>query len=207
MAASPRVVGAVRPASRPRTPAWLPRASTPPRIAGLPLRTPSLRLTLPAERLGPPTELLRLGLLLIAERLLLDERLGLLLIDERLGLDERLELLLKLLRLELLLEEWLLPEERLLLTELLCPPPPPRLPPLRCARAGVALSARAIIASAITFEVFILLLLSFLVVLSLREVRSTSVAFFFCCKSTTFLRGNFRNLYLFFPFSRRCSRE
>ena len=162
-APSPRTVGAVRPASRPRTPAWLPRASTPPRIAGLPERTPSLWLPT-LERLGALTEPLRLGLLLderlgllneLRLELLLDERLGLLLIELRLDelLDERL----------LLMELWLLLEERLLLMELLwlLPPPPLRLPPLRCANAGVALSARAIIASAITFEVFIMLLLSY----------------------------------------------
>ena len=163
-------MGVVRPASRPRTPAWLPRASTLPlRMAGL----PSLRLTLPPERLGALKEPLRGDEL----RSKLDElRLELLPTVERLGLDERLELLLKLLRLELELDERLelplkllrlelLEEERLLLMELLwLPPPPPRLPPLRCANAGVALSARATIASAITFEVFISLLLSLFIV-------------------------------------------
>lgn len=132
---------------------------------------------MPAERLGPPTEPLRLGTLPTDERLglLLDERLGLLkerlelLLDERLGLlKERLELLLDE-RLELLLKELrlleLLLDERLLLTELLwLPPPPPRLPPLRCANAGVALSARPTITRAITFEVFISLLLSLFIV-------------------------------------------
>lgn len=138
-------------------------------MAGL----PSLRLTVPPERLGALKEPLRGDEL----RSKLDElRLELLPTVERLGLDERLELLLKLLRLELELDERLelplkllrllelLEEERLLLTELLCPPPPLRLPPLRCAKAGVALSARATIASAITFEVFISLLLSLFIV-------------------------------------------
>ena len=167
-------IGVVRPASRPRTPAWLPRASTLPlRMAGL----PSLRLTLPPERLGALKEPLRGDEL----RSKLDElRLELLPTVERLGLDERLELLLKLLRLELELDERLelllkelrllelLLDERLLLMELLwLPPPPPRLPPLRCAKAGVALSARATIASAITFEVFISLLLSLFIVFSI----------------------------------------
>lgn len=176
--------GAVRPASRPRTPVWLPRVS-PPRIAELPPRLLSPRLKVPAlpERLGAPTEplwlgilLLRLGALPIDERLLLDERLGVLLIELRLELplNELLERLLELEERLLLIELWLLPDERLLLTELLCPPPPLRLPPLRCARAGVALSARAIIASAITFEVFILLLLSFLVVFLIMQNA-------FCC--------------------------
>lgn len=142
-------------------------------MAGL----PSLRLTLPPERLGALKEPLRGDEL----RSKLDElRLELLPTVERLGLDERLELLLKLLRLELELDERLelllkelrllelLLDERLLLMELLwLPPPPPRLPPLRCAKAGVALSARATIASAITFEVFISLLLSLFIVFSI----------------------------------------
>ena len=109
-------MGAVRPASRPRTPAWLPRASTPPRTEGRSERTPSLWLPT-LERLGALTELLRLELLneLRLELLGLDERLELLneLRLELLGLEERLELLLNELRLELLLDE------RLELTELL----------------------------------------------------------------------------------------
>lgn len=180
---SPRTVGAVRPASRPRTPEWLPRASTPPRTEGRSERTPSLWLpaserlgALTDERLGPLLNELRLELLGLDERLELllnelrlellglDERLELLLNElrlELLGLDERLELLLNELRLlELLLDE------RLLLTELLWLLPPPRLPPPpRCAKAGVALSARPTITRAITFEVFISLLLSLFIVL------------------------------------------
>lgn len=154
-------------------------------MAGL----PSLRLTLPPERLGALKEPLRGDEL----RSKLDElRLELLPTVERLGLDERLELLLKLLRLELELDERLelplkllrlelLEEERLLLTELLCPPPPLRLPPLRCANAGVALSAKATIASAITFEVFISLLLSLFIVFSilLSLPHSHILPFFF----------------------------
>ena len=174
---SPRTVGAVRPASRPRTP------ETPPRIEGRSERTPSLWLpaserlgALTDERLGPLLNELRLELLGLDERLELllnelrlellglDERLELLLNElrlELLGLDERLELLLNELRLlELLLDE------RLLLTELLWLLPPPRLPPPpRCAKAGVALSARPTITRAITFEVFISLLLSLFIVL------------------------------------------
>ena len=152
-------------------------------MAGL----PSLRLTLPPERLGALKELLRGDEL----RSKLDElRLELLPTVERLGLDERLELLLKLLRLELELDERLelplkllrlelLEEERLLLTELLCPPPPPRLPPLRCAKAGVALSAKATIASAITFEVFISLLLSLFIVFSILYLLFFLFCFYF----------------------------
>lgn len=188
-------MGVVRPASRPRTPAWLPRASTLPlRMAGL----PSLRLTLPAERLGALKEPLRGDEL----RSKLDElRLELLPTVERLGLDERLELLLKLLRLELELDERLelplkllrlelLEEERLLLTELLCPPPPPRLPPLRCAKAGVALSARATIASAITFEVFISLLLSLFIVFSiLLSLPHSHIPTFIVIVTITFSRS------------------
>ena len=185
-------MGAVRPASRPRTPAWLPRASTPPRTTGaLPERVASLRLTEPPsdDRLLSPnepprlgllprlglelTELLRLGALL--RLTLLEERLGLLLTDERLEelldelrlmplllLEERLELM------ELRLEELL---DELRLTELLWLPPPLRVPPPpRCAKAGVALSARAIITRVIAFEVFMLLLLSFLVSFSAAKV-------------------------------------
>ena len=164
-----RTVPLVRPASRPLTPAW--------RV--VPTVLPVLRGLLLLER----TELLleREGLL----NVLLDERLGLL--NELLRDDE--ELLLRL----LLIELWLPPEERLLLIELLWLPPPPRLPPPRCANAGVALSARAIITSVITFEVFMLLLLSFF-------------GFVFCCKNTTFLRGKFRNRHLFFPINLPSSR-
>ena len=192
-------------------------------MAGL----PSLRLTLPPERLGALKEPLRGDEL----RSKLDElRLELLPTVERLGLDERLELLLKLLRLELPLDERLelllkelrllelLLDERLLLMELLwLPPPPPRLPPLRCAKAGVALSARATIASAITFEVFISLLLSLFIVFIFDFNIATCyqlpaflillpaisylllILFFFCCKNTTFPRGKFPNCPLFFP--------
>lgn len=157
--ASPRPTGAVRSASRPRTPEWLPRTS--PLGAGLPERIPSLRLKLPLsdEWLGLLIALLRL---LEAERLeLLDELRLKLLLEERLGLLDELRLIL-------LLDERLgllkLLEERLLLTELLLRltlPPPLRLPPLRCANAGVALSARAIITNVNAFEVFIMLLLSY----------------------------------------------
>lgn len=166
-ASVPRIEGVVWPASRPRTPAWLPRASTPLRGVVLPERKPSLRPT-PApsdERLWLLTERLEPGVLDEERLTLLDEeRLGLLLTDERLLLDEeRLKLLL--------LDEWLLPDERLLLTELLWLPPPPRLPPLRCAKAGVALNASAIIMRVIAFEVFMLLLLSFLVSFSAAKVQ------------------------------------
>ena len=111
----------MRPASRPRTPAWLPRASTPPRTEGRSERTPSPWLPEP-ERLGALTEPgfdERLELLLNELRLELlglDERLELLLNElrlELLGLEERLELLLNELRLELLLLD-----ERLELMEL-----------------------------------------------------------------------------------------
>lgn len=141
-----RTVPLVRPASRPLTPAW--------RV--VPTVLPVLRGLLLLER----TELLleREGLL----NVLLDERLEPL--NELLRDDE--ELLLRL----LLIELWLPPEERLLLIELLWLPPPPRLPPPRCANAGVALSARAIITSVITFEVFMLLLLSFLVSFSAAKI-------------------------------------
>jgi hypothetical protein len=55
------------------------------------------------------------------------------------------------------MEELWLPPPRLI------PPPPPRLPPPpRCASAGVKLRAKPTIAITITFEVFILLLLSYL---------------------------------------------
>lgn len=108
--------------------------------------------------MGALTAPLRLGLLLD------DERLELLYELLRFGLlldDERLELLYELPRLEPL-NELPLDDERLLPIELLCPPPPPRLPPPpRCASAGVALSARAIMTRVIAFEVFISLLLSF----------------------------------------------
>ena len=143
-------------------------------MAGLPERTPSLWLPT-LERLGALTEPLRLGLLELDERLgLLNELRLELLLDERLGLlnELRLELLLDE-RLELTELLWLL-EERLLLTELLwLPPPPPRLPPLRCARAGVALSARAIITNVIAFEVFIMLLLSYYCLFLLSFIFST----------------------------------
>ena len=149
-----RTVPLVRPASRPLTPAW--------RV--VPIVLPVLREPLPT--------LLR-GLLLLERTELLLEREGLLnvLLDERLEpLNELLrddeELLLRL----LLIELWLPPDERLLLIELLWLPPPPRLPPPRCANAGVALSARAIITSVITFEVFMLLLLSFLVSFSAAKI-------------------------------------
>lgn len=187
--------GAVRPASRPRTPVWLPRVSPPW------LKVPAL-----PERLGAPTEplwlgilLLRLGALPIDERLLLDERLGVLLIELRLELplNELLERLLELEERLLLIELWLLPDERLLLTELLCPPPPLRLPPLRCARAGVALSTRAIIASAITFEVFILLLLSFLVVFLI--MRNAFCCVLFLLQKYNLFLGEIPKLLPIFP--------
>jgi hypothetical protein len=156
----------VTPASRaPRTDGALripsPRLETPARDEEAPLRTDEL------PRLGAATllrlderlltELLRLGLLYeLLERLLLYE----LRLDEEplyeLRLDEEL--------LERLPLNELPDELRLLLIELLWLPPPPRLPPPRCANAGVALSARATIASAITFEVFMMLLLSLFIV-------------------------------------------
>ena len=102
--------------------------------------------------------LLRLGVLM--ERLGALLRLGLL--NELLRLGELNELP----RLELLNEPLLrlgpAREERLTDGEL-CPPP--RLPPPgRCAIDGAKLSVRPTIASAINFEVFILLLLSYLFV-------------------------------------------
>ncbi len=139
----------------------------PPPREGL-LTAPPLRL-LPRSPLreGALTELrLLLGEPLIELRLLLRDGV---LIELRLLLDERLLLIellwlppLRLLLIELL---WLLPPPRLLLIELLWLLPPPRLPPPppRCANAGVALSARAIITRVIAFEVFMLLLLSCLV--------------------------------------------
>ena len=182
----------------------LPRASTPPRTEGAPARVPEARPTLPpsVERLVPieplrllptellrlalPTELLRLGAPteLRLELLLRLEELTELRLELLLRLDELTELRLELLLLRLIELLWLLPEERLLLTELLCPPPPLRLPPLRCANAGVALSARAIITNVIAFEVFMLLLLSFLVsfsdakILPFLEGISENVTYF-----------------------------
>jgi hypothetical protein len=149
------------PASRPRTPAWLaPRLTPDSPIERVGALTAPLRLgaLLDDERLGRLYEPLRLALLLD------DERFELLYELLRLGLlydDERLEPLYELLRLEPL-NELPLDDERLLLIELLCPPPPLRLPPPpRCASAGVALRARAIMTRVIAFEVFISLLLSF----------------------------------------------
>lgn len=115
------------------------------------------------ERLLPLNELLlRLGD--EDERLLPLNELLLRLDDE----DERLlplkELLLRLDDDELL--------DRLLLMELLWLLPPPRLPPPRCARAGVVLSARAAITRTIAFEVFISLLLSCFCLFSLFSVRN-----------------------------------
>ncbi len=157
--------------------------------------------------MGASTAPLRTGALTAPLRLGASERLELPLTDERLGalerlelllkllrgelLDEREELPLKLLRLELLLDERLEllnellrldppPDERLLLIELLwLPPPPPRLPPLRWANAGVALSAKAIMTRVIAFEVFILLLLSFILFSIFRFISSAKVRPFF----------------------------
>ena len=151
--------GTVRPASRPRTPARVPlTVLPPPRL--LPTVLPPLRL-LPRteERDGVLTALLR------------DEDEGEL--NELLReLDEELRELLKLLD-ECEEEELWLPPLRLLLTELLWLLPPLRLPPPppRCANAGVALSARAIITNVIAFEVFMLLLLSVLVSFSAAKVQ------------------------------------
>lgn len=124
-------------------------------------RKPSLRGEVVERTLAlREGESLRLGVLkalLRSEELRLELRLELL--NELLRLDELLELL----RLELLNElcPLLLLLRLLLIDELLWLLPPPRLPPPRCASAGVALSARAIIAKVIHFEVFISLLLSF----------------------------------------------
>lgn len=117
-------------------------------------RTPSLREGTPERMLELRGVSLRL------------EFLKLLLRSDELRLEELLELL----RLELLLNElWPPPLLRLLLIdELLWLPPPPRLPPPRCASAGVALSARPIITKVIHFEVFISLLLSFFVYFCIR---------------------------------------
>ena len=143
-------------------------------------------LLLDELRLGPLKDE-RLELLLDELRLgpLKDERLELLLDELRLGplKDERLELLDEL-RLELPLNELRLdelPDERLLLIDELWLPPPPRLPPLRCAKAGAALSARPTITRAITFEVFIFLLLSLFIVFSilLSLPHSHILVFFF----------------------------
>lgn len=120
-----------------------------------------LRLGVPTLRLDEELRLELLTELRLEEELL---RLGLL---YELRLDEEL-----LLRLEPLNE---LPDERLLPIELLWLPPPrlPPPPPGRWARAGVALSARAIIARVMIFEVFIMLLLSlFIVCFSFLQVRS-----------------------------------
>lgn len=102
-----------------------------------------LRLGVPTLRLDDEWLLLRLEPL---NELWLDDELL-----ERLPLNE------------LWLDDELL--ERLLLMELLWPPPlrepPPPPPPGRWANAGVALSARAIIARVMIIEVFMVLLLSF----------------------------------------------
>lgn len=147
-------------------------------------RKPSLRGEVVERTLAlREGESLRLGVLkalLRSEELRLELRLELL--NELLRLDELLELL----RLELLNELCPLLLRLLLIDELLWLLPPPRLPPPRCARAGVALSARAIITRVIAFEVFMLLLLSFF-------------GFIFWCKNTTIIRVKFLNLYLFFP--------
>ena len=98
---------------------------------------------------------------------LLDELLILLRLDELLRLlDGLLKLLL---RLDELLRLLLMELLRLLLMELLCPPP--RLLAGRCANAGAALNAKAIIIKVIAFEVFIVLLLSFLVSFSGAKVQ------------------------------------
>lgn len=131
---------------------------------------PAPRVLPAAERLKVPSGARRLELPRVTP--LLDELLRLLgvLYDELLRLlDELLRLLDELLR---LLDELnddprlLLDELRLLLNEPpllrlepmeLLWPPPLRLPPLRCAIAGVALSANATIIRAINFGVFIVL--------------------------------------------------
>lgn len=126
-------------------------------------RTPSLREGTPERMLELRGVSLRLEFLKL---LLRSDELRLELLNELLRLEELLELL----RLELLLNElWPPPLLRLLLIdELLWLPPPPRLPPPRCASAGVALSARPIITKVIHFEVFISLLLSFFVYFCIR---------------------------------------
>jgi hypothetical protein len=129
-------------------------------------RTPSLREGTPERMLELRGVSLRLEFLKL---LLRSDELRLELLNEL-----RLEELLELLRLELLLNElWPPPLLRLLLIdELLWLPPPPRLPPPRCASAGVALSARPIITKVIHFEVFISLLLSclFSVLFSIAKI-------------------------------------
>ena len=124
-------------------------------------RTPSLREGTPERMLELRGVSLRLEFLKL---LLRSDELRLELLNEL-----RLEELLELLRLELLLNElWPPPLLRLLLIDELLWLPPPRLPPPRCARAGVALSARPIITKVIHFEVFISLLLSFFVYFCIR---------------------------------------
>lgn len=174
-----RTVPLVRPASRPLTPAW--RV-----VPTVPLVRPASRPLTPAWRVVPTAlPVLREPLPTLLRVLLEREGLLTLLLDERLEpLNELLrdeeELLLRL----LLIELWLLPDERLLLIELLWLLPPLRPPPPRCAKAGVALSAKAIITSVITFEVFMLLLLSFLVsfsaakILPFSEGNSETITYF-----------------------------
>lgn len=119
-------------------------------------RKPSLRGEVVERMLELRGVSLRLEFLKL---LLRSDELRLELLNELLRLEELLELL----RLELLLNElWPPPLLRLLLIDELLWLPPPRLPPPRCASAGVALSARPIITKVIHFEVFISLLLSFL---------------------------------------------
>ena len=156
------------------------------------VRSTELAELLPARRLVAGALKLELRLLdglLILLRLdellrLLDELLILLRLDELLRLlDGLLKLLLRLdellrlldgllkllLRLDELLRLLLMELLRLLLMELLCPPP--RLLAGRCANAGAALNAKAIIIKVIAFEVFIVLLLSFLVSFSGAKVQ------------------------------------
>ena len=139
------------------------------------VRSTELAELLPARRLVAGALKLELRLLdglLILLRLdellrLLDELLILLRLDELLRLlDGLLKLLL---RLDELLRLLLMELLRLLLMELLCPPP--RLLAGRCANAGAALNAKAIIIKVIAFEVFIVLLLSFLVSFSGAKVQ------------------------------------
>lgn len=169
--AAPRAPGKlaleVRLASRPRTPSWLarvvPRCTVPLGRLSEP-RLPLNELLLRVEGVDAADELLRVeGVLRLTDELLR------LLLDELLPTELRL-LLDELLRLPELNEPPL--DERLELTELWLPPPPPeRLPPPRCASAGLAPSAKSAIAMTIALLLFISLLLSFWL-------------FLFCCKST-----------------------
>lgn len=185
----------MRPASRPLTPTWLPLL----RLELTPLRDERASLVELLLRDGVvPIELLRLEPTELLLRLDDDGKLLRLLEPTvlRLGVEGlllRLELTELLLRLdedeELLRlgDEKLLPrllDEELLrelltdeLLRLLEPPPPLREPPPRCAKAGVALNARAAIRRTIAFEVFISLLLSCLVLISTAKIQKKTEGF------------------------------